>query len=79
MWKWLENQQTLNNPDLPEKGGHWITIVGWADDERITNGGYWIVKNSFGQNWGENGFGKVVYGDNIRINDFHFYYLIDNS
>ncbi|MCX6662745.1 MAG: hypothetical protein NTZ75_00690, partial [Euryarchaeota archaeon] len=35
---------------------HLVVIVGWKDDSAITNGGYWIVKNSLSEEWGYNGF-----------------------
>jgi C1A family cysteine protease len=38
---------------------HMLLIAGW-DDER----GAWLVKNSFGAEWGDNGFGWVKYGSN---------------
>ncbi|QQS32903.1 MAG: hypothetical protein IPM50_14805 [Acidobacteriota bacterium] len=38
---------------------HMLLIAGW-DDER----GAWLVKNSFGPEWGQNGFGWVKYGSN---------------
>lgn len=37
---------------------HAIVLVGWDDD-----GGYWILKNSWGA-WGEGGYGKIRYGCN---------------
>jgi len=43
-------------------GGHVITIVGYND-----TGGYWICKNSWGRNWGENGWFRVAYDANIFI------------
>jgi len=41
---------------------HQVVIVGWKDDSSITNGGYWIVKNSLSQEWGYNGFFNIEYG-----------------
>jgi C1A family cysteine protease len=37
-------------------GGHCVTIVGYNDDP-----GYWICKNSWGADWGENGWFKIKY------------------
>ena len=37
-------------------GGHVVTIVGYDDIRR-----YWIVKNSWGTEWGENGWFKMAY------------------
>jgi len=36
--------------------GHAFLLVGWDN-----NNGSWIIKNSWGQGWGENGFGRVPY------------------
>jgi len=38
-------------------GPHMVTIVGYNDDP-----GYWIVKNSWGTDWGENGWFRIEYG-----------------
>lgn len=55
--------------------GHWVTIVGWKDDDSITSGGYWIVKESWGPNWGEEGFCRIVYSDDCGIDDYIIYYV----
>ena len=36
---------------------HCVTLVGYND-----TGGYWIIKNSWGTSWGEEGYGAVYYG-----------------
>jgi C1A family cysteine protease len=41
------------------EGGHAVAIVGYDDTERC-----WIVKNSWGPNWGENGFFRIAAGTN---------------
>ena len=41
-----------------EKMNHGVVIVGYGTDE-ITNKDYWIVKNSFGSQWGDEGYIKM--------------------
>ena len=43
-------------------GGHAVTIVGYNDLER-----YFIIQNSWGKTWGEDGFGRVSYDDTSGI------------
>jgi len=40
-----------------------VTVVGWGEDER-TETKYWIVKNSWGTWWGENGYFRIIRGLN---------------
>jgi hypothetical protein len=35
---------------------HQIILVGWDD-----NGGYWIMRNSWGSGWGESGYMRIAY------------------
>ena len=44
-------------------GGHGALIVGYKDDPSIDSGGYWICKNSWGSDWGEDGFFRIKYDD----------------
>jgi C1A family cysteine protease len=39
-------------------GGHAVCIIGWDDDRR-----YWICKNSWGTNWGDEGFFRIRWKD----------------
>jgi C1A family cysteine protease len=39
-----------------QEGGHAVLIVGYDDDQE-----YFIVKNSWGSDWGENGFFRIAY------------------
>jgi hypothetical protein len=53
-------------PDTNEPWGnrlnHIIVILGWKNSDEIKNGGYWICKNSWGTNWGYDGFFNIEYG-----------------
>jgi len=35
-----------------------VTIVGYGHDDTL-NQDYWLIKNSWGISWGENGFARV--------------------
>ena len=41
---------------------HVVMMLGWKDSILIPNGGYWICKNSWGTDWGYNGFFNIEYG-----------------
>jgi len=41
---------------------HEIVMMGWKDDPSIGNGGYWICKNSWGTDYGYDGFYNIEYG-----------------
>ena len=45
-------------------GGHAVSLVGFNDEGR-----YWIVRNSWGPDWGEGGFIRVSYDDKSGIAD----------
>ena len=38
-------------------GGHAITLIGYGTDK--SGNDYWIIKNSWGTDWGKNGFAKI--------------------
>ena len=56
---------------------HAVTIVGWDDTyskenfpstSGVNNDGAWIVKNSYGKNWGKNGYFYLSYEDKSITN-----------
>ncbi len=40
---------------------HAISLVGWNDNGDAENEGYWILRNSWGSGWGENGYMRIKY------------------
>ena len=49
-------------------GGHVVTMVGYDDNERC-----WIMKNSWGPQWGENGWFKLSYDADLFANWYNRY------
>ncbi len=43
-------------------GGHAISLVGYNDAGR-----YWIIRNSWGSDWGENGFARISWDDKSGV------------
>jgi hypothetical protein len=49
-------------------GNHAICVIGYDDTQNC-----WICKNSWGTNWGEDGFFKIAYGECGIGTEFPFY------
>jgi len=63
--------QTVKGRNL---GGHSVLIVGWNDSDEC-----WVVKNNWGESWGQKGFFMIKYGQ-CRIDDYTAYGLeVDGS
>jgi C1A family cysteine protease len=59
---YYDGSYTLYHPGT-ESPNHAVLIVGWDDDLSHAGGmGGWIVKNSWGSNWGDNGYFYIAYG-----------------
>ena len=54
-------------PRTPKEtdGYHAIAIIGWGVESDGTK--YWIIRNSWGPEWGQNGYGKILRGENRAI------------
>tara|TARA_Y100000389_G_scaffold176626_1_gene188282 strand:+ start:278 stop:1684 length:1407 start_codon:yes stop_codon:yes gene_type:complete len=49
------------NGEGPQVGGHAVEIVGWGIEN---NTKYWLIKNSWGTEWGDGGYFKMIRGIN---------------
>ena len=79
--------------DLPEGANHEVSIVGWDDNfpkEKFSytppGNGAWIVKNSYGSEWGDNGYLYVSYYDRSllaykpgKVTDYAATAIIENT
>jgi C1A family cysteine protease len=63
IWGSLNHNPDSYYPYLKKVLGlnHVVMIVGWKDDPSIRKGGYWICKNSWGTEWGYDGFFNIEY------------------
>ncbi|MEA1945079.1 MAG: C1 family peptidase [Euryarchaeota archaeon] len=50
---------------------HCVVLVGYND-----TGEYWIIKNSWGKYWGEDGYARVEYGD---LEKYNYGYVVVNT
>jgi len=56
---------------------HGLLIVGYGEEN---NQKYWVLKNSWGSSWGQNGFGKIVRDQNMcSIEDWVNYPIVDKA
>ena len=79
--------------NLPETANHEISIIGWDDNfpkEKFLitppGNGAWIIKNSYGSDWGDNGIVYVSYYDKSllkyapgKVTDYAAIPIIENT
>lgn len=58
----------------PKNLNHLFLIVGYGTDSSGTD--YWLVKNSYGTSWGENGYMRIKRGSNVCGVETNPYYPI---
>lgn len=69
------------NGDINSSTNHAILLVGWDDNKVVTGGattkpsspGAWIIRNSWGPNWGENGYFYVSYEDSKTLTETAYF------
>ena len=67
---WLYKDGIFNEQQKGDTG-HTVLIIGWDDKK-----GAWLIKNTWGTDWGENGYGWIKYGSN-NIGQFAAWILAD--
>lgn len=79
------NTSAYYNKSLPT-GGHGVCIVGWDDNfsknkflQTPPGDGAYIVKNSWGENWGDEGYFYVSYYDNYFCKRSYIVFFLDEE
>ena len=52
-------------------GQHAIRIVGWGTDAETATK-FWIIQNTWGSSWGEEGYAKIAFGQELFFDQFSY-------
>ncbi len=58
---WMYGDGVFNEEQIRD-GNHFVLIIGWDDTKGKK--GAWLIKNSYGTTWGDQGFGWIEYESN---------------
>ena len=53
----------ITSPTCGTVNDAYMLVVGWESDETL--GDYFIVKNSWGEDWGEKGYARIAISDDL--------------
>ena len=53
----------LDSPECGNDPAHYMLLVGWGVDE-ISGEEYWLLKNSWGTQWGDLGYIRIAIANN---------------
>lgn len=68
----------FDDADAPKETTHAVSIVGWGTDG-LSGRQYWIVRNSWGQYWGNLGFFNILMGSNVLGIESHVIWATPGS
>ncbi|HQP99309.1 MAG TPA: C1 family peptidase [bacterium] len=75
-------EDTQTEPDASpyfySTANHAIALVGWDDNPPEGGGGCWILRNSWGTDWGENGYMRIRY-ESARVNMYPCVLIMDEE
>lgn len=64
--------------DVPKFGNHHgVKIIGWgvengSESEPNAGSKYWIVQNTWGEDWGDNGYAKISMGQELMFDQYAY-------